>query len=128
MPTVAWEFRREAGDLVLCVAADPAPVRVRAWIATAPTRDFRDSRWEPRVVGAADEGVGTGGESGLVNVLRLAPPESGYVAVFAELEFGRRRQAFTLSTNVVIFGTPEAPASTPILRGTPGTCPGVVNP
>lgn len=117
LPAVAWEVLSREGGLVLCVAADPSPVRVRAWTATAPTRDFRDSRWVPQDLGTID------GESDAVNVLKLPPPERGYAAVFAELEFGRRRQAFALSTNVAILGAPEAPPSTPISRGTPGTCP-----
>jgi PhoPQ-activated pathogenicity-related protein len=117
LPTIEWEFKRTNADQVLCVEAEPAPDRVRLWAATAPARDFREARWEPREVRTAQT------DAGAANVVRLPLPESGYAAVFAELEFGRRRRAFSLTTNVAIFGTPGAPSSTPIPRGTPGTCP-----
>jgi PhoPQ-activated pathogenicity-related protein len=117
LPAIAWEFLELPDELVLCVAAEPAPRHLRLWTATASTRDFREARWGAREVGAA------GSEAGTAEVLRLPAPESGYAAVYAELEFGRRRRAFALTTNVAIFGTPGAPTSTPVPRGTPGTCP-----
>ena len=117
LPAIAWEFRETPGEVVLCVASQPAASHVRLWTATAPTRDFREARWGAREVGAA------GNEAGAAEVFRLPAPESGYAAAYAELEFGRRRRAFALTTNVAIFGTPGAPTSTPPPRGTPGTCP-----
>ncbi|HEY7671655.1 MAG TPA: PhoPQ-activated protein PqaA family protein [Gammaproteobacteria bacterium] len=115
LPTVDWEFKRANGDLALCMAAEPAPTRVRVWIARAPTRDFRAARWEPRKIGVS------GRELGAAQV-RLPLPASGYAAVFGELEFGRRSE-YSLSTNVAVFGGPGLPPSTPLPRGTPGTCP-----
>jgi PhoPQ-activated pathogenicity-related protein/AAA+ superfamily predicted ATPase len=113
LPAVDWEFRPVDGDLVLCVAADRAPAHVRVWTATAPTRDFRDVQWESTRFRDGDR----------VRVHRQAQPSSGYAAVFAELEFGRWRSRYSLSTNVAMLGAPVEPEVAPAPRGTPGVCP-----
>jgi PhoPQ-activated pathogenicity-related protein len=45
MPELSFNFERAPGELRLSVRADRAPVRVLAWAASSPSRDFSASHW-----------------------------------------------------------------------------------
>jgi hypothetical protein len=53
-------------------------------------------------------------------VVTLRPPQ-GYVALFAEVEFGRGRRAYSFSTNLAILG-PTSAGTWPQPLGSPGVC------
>ena len=77
MPTVSWTTESPAsGDGRLIIHADPAPRSARLWTATAPSRDFRDSKWTDSPL-----------ECGTTLTADLVKPASGYGAAFADLEY-----------------------------------------
>ncbi len=79
LPKLSWKHDDAPdGGLRLSVKADPPPKEARLWVATAETRDFRDSRWESRTLEVAE-----GGEI----VAALPRPEKGYVAYYADLGY-----------------------------------------
>jgi PhoPQ-activated pathogenicity-related protein len=43
LPTLGWEARAEGDTLTLALTSDRPPQAVRAWVARAPTRDFRNA-------------------------------------------------------------------------------------
>jgi PhoPQ-activated pathogenicity-related protein len=90
-PTISWRHSDTPdGRLRLDVTSSPEPKSTRLWVATAPTRDFRQARWEH---GA----VGKGGGSFTTVTSR---PESGYIALFADLEFEIDSVAYHVSTQI----------------------------
>lgn len=99
MPRMNWKFRNGDGHLTLDLDADVKPQEVLAWIATSPTRDFRQSRWESRPAELIDGR----------HVCRLPVPESGYAALIGEAQFDGPGLPFYLSTNVQILSSPAAP-------------------
>ena len=46
LPRLSWEFETGMVETVLKVASNSPISRVRAWTATAKTRDFRDAEWK----------------------------------------------------------------------------------
>ena len=46
MPALRWEATVKERTLTLRVTSDRGPRAVRAWVATASTKDFREARWE----------------------------------------------------------------------------------
>jgi PhoPQ-activated pathogenicity-related protein len=46
LPTLHWDAKVEGDTLSLTLTSDWPPRSVRAWVATAPTHDFRDAHWE----------------------------------------------------------------------------------
>jgi len=93
-PNLSWSFA-EAGDgLTLSVASTPAPQAVTIWVAGAPTKDFRDAKWEARAPRL----------SGGKYLYKLLRPSGGYGAMFAEAKYSAGRREYTLSTNVQIVG------------------------
>jgi PhoPQ-activated pathogenicity-related protein len=95
LPRLDWQYVWESSTLRLCVRADSGARSLRVWRAVSSDRDFRDAQWyaaaETRHSAARFE---------------IARPEEGYVAAFAEAEFGRGRRAFTLSTNLAVLAAP----------------------
>jgi PhoPQ-activated pathogenicity-related protein len=80
VPQISWEHH---GDGTLAVSTEDRPVEVRLWQATNPDeRDFRMETFGPRYTSRqlADEGGGR-------YVSRVAPPERGWTAYFAEATF-----------------------------------------
>jgi len=113
MPTLAWEYRWSEDGFDLCVQAQPKPANVQVWHATSPTRDFRDAVWvaEPR---KDQEGVYRE---------QIRRRGLGYVATFAEAEFGRGRGAYSLSTNLAILAASASDDIGPKPLGQRGVCP-----
>ncbi len=95
LPQLDWEYRSGDDALVLCVRSHPAPENVWAWTAYSDDRDFRDDHWSSAPL--------TGDT--YVYTIELTRPASGYAAVFGEAEFGQGDAAFTLSTNLHVFGS-----------------------
>lgn len=106
LPALEWRFEETRGRLVLSITSDMRPVQVKAWTARAPTRDFRESKWRSRRIKRSTDGQ---------YHYRLRLPQKGYAAIFAEVNFGRGRNRFSLSTNVRIidaYGTVAVPGIT----------------
>jgi hypothetical protein len=85
---------------------------VRTWAALSQDRDFRDEMWSP---GEAQRGRGD-------YLFQVPRPSDGYVAVFAEAEFGRGRSVYSLSTNVAIIAGPAIIDAVPRAIGRTDVC------
>ncbi|MCI0680695.1 MAG: PhoPQ-activated pathogenicity-related family protein [Gemmataceae bacterium] len=90
MPKLHWKHDDADGQARLTVTAEPRPLGARLWVAQAPTRDFRKASWKEQPAEARDGTV-----VGLV-----APPQTGYVAFFGELDFEIDGVRHPLSTQV----------------------------
>jgi PhoPQ-activated pathogenicity-related protein len=91
MPAPSWTHSDAAdGRLRLEIRSDPAPRSAQLWVATAPTRDFREARWSSTplpVVGTSIVG-------------EVARPEGGYIALLGDLEFEIDAIPYHLSTQI----------------------------
>ncbi len=93
LPKLKWEYL-DGRHLKLNVTSDLAPVRVRQWTASSPTRDFREATWSSKEL-KPHGGTHTG---------RVKYPNKGYNAVFAEAVYGIEGRQMPLSTSVAIVG------------------------
>ncbi len=94
LPKLDWSFSELPSQVQLDVTASKDVDTVRGWVATAPTRDFRDAKWEERI--CKTDGNGTWG-------LSVAKPATGFVACFAESVWIPEGMPAFFSTNVKIF-------------------------
>lgn len=94
LPKLTWDFQETGEAVTLRVASSVKPRRVRAWVAHAPERDFRPSRF------LSYEAEQNGGDY----VYTLPRPKSGFSALFAEAVFDGDSLAYYLSTNVRVVG------------------------
>lgn len=92
-PALSWRFNDEGHTITLTLTSDLQPQAVRTWIASAPTKDFRDAKWEAFEM--------TPQPHGYVYV-RDKPPD-GAVALFGEAVYATEAGSFPLSTAVRIF-------------------------
>jgi PhoPQ-activated pathogenicity-related protein len=92
LPTLRWQVTADGGTLRLQLTADRPPQAVRAWLATAPSRDFRAARWQALPMPAEADGY----------VYRGRLPPQHLTAIFAEAEYTAASGPFTLSTTVSV--------------------------
>jgi PhoPQ-activated pathogenicity-related protein len=93
LPTLQWEASAEGDTLTLALTTDRPPRSVRAWVATAPTRDFRDAHWEAFEM-----------QSEHNRYVHRRPKRGGYItAIFGEAEYAADPWPFFLSTTVGLF-------------------------
>ena len=93
LPTLRWEASAERDILTLALTSDRPPRSVRAWVATAPTRDFRDARWEAYEMPAEHD-----------RYVHRRPMRRGHItAIFGEVEYTAEPRPFFLSTTVRLF-------------------------
>lgn len=98
-PVLTWTNEEADDQLNLTVKSDLAPEQVVAWVATAPTRDFREAKWKSYPTEWVD------GEYRY----QLDVPQEGYAAMFGESVFrGPTNMKYYLSTNVAIVGDKDA--------------------
>ncbi len=93
LPKLRWESV-EGRHLKLQVSSDLAPLQVRQWTASAPTRDFREARWSSSDL-RPHNGTFTG---------RVRYPDKGYSAIFAEAVYAIEGRPMPLSTGVAVVG------------------------
>jgi PhoPQ-activated pathogenicity-related protein len=98
MPKLQWKHDDADGKLRLTVQTTPVPKGARLWVATAPTRDFREAPWKEQTATVAGSTI-TGVQ---------APPASGCLAFYAELDYEIDGIVYHLSTQVRIAGKPKA--------------------
>lgn len=107
LPTLDWHFHCERDRVMLRVSASEPVSLGRAWVAEAPRRDFREARWEPHPLEVDEEAL----------VIALPYPETGYLALFGELQFNEAPdERLTLSTTVQVISQAAGEA-------TDGRCP-----
>jgi PhoPQ-activated pathogenicity-related protein len=93
LPTLRWESKEEGSTINLTLTSDLPPRAVRAWIATAPTRDFRRATWKAFAMTLEDQHY----------ISSRPKPAGGFVAMFSEAVYGEDQRAVSLSTTVRIF-------------------------
>jgi PhoPQ-activated pathogenicity-related protein len=98
LPNLKWDYSEQNGHVSLDITSDRPPMKVVAWTATAPTKDFRQSKWESRPVEQVE---------GKYQV-ELPKPAEGYAALFGEAVYREGAAPYYLSTNVKIIGAAEA--------------------
>ena len=92
LPKLTWKLDENDGGVHLSLQSDQKPKKVRAWVAHADSRDFRDSKWESYPARANGKGY----------EYMLSRPAKGYRAIFGEAVFDADGTPFFLSTNVKI--------------------------
>ena len=98
LPDLKWDFDTSDEKTTLTITSDQTPQKVQVWLVTAPTKDFRESKWVSQEVPASDGKY----------VYDLAVPSVGYAAVIGEAVYKADGPPFYLSTNVRIVGGPQA--------------------
>jgi PhoPQ-activated pathogenicity-related protein len=111
LPALRWQFLWQDAGVTLCVRSEPTARALRLWQASSDDRDFRDAHWRP-----VDK---TRGGTKRFDVAR---PAAGYVALFAEADFGSGRRAFSLATNLAVLPAVGEPGYGTEPRGLAGVC------
>jgi PhoPQ-activated pathogenicity-related protein len=95
---LTWELTDNDERATLNIKADTKPDKVSAWVATAATRDFRESKWTSHPTELVEGAY----------QYKLERPKSGYAAVFGEAVFDTDHQPYFLSTNVKLVKAKDA--------------------
>jgi hypothetical protein len=91
MPVLRWRHSKAPeGRLRLEIESTPRPRSARLWVAKAPTRDFREARWNATVVPVEAP----------VIVAEAERPASGYIALLGDLEYEIDTIKYHLSTQL----------------------------
>jgi PhoPQ-activated pathogenicity-related protein len=101
LPKLSWDLREADGALKLTVRSKEKPRQVQAWVATAPTRDFRDAIWKSFPATADAD----------AHSYTLPVPAKGFAAMFGEAVYDNKPVPLYLSTNVRI--VTREPAKSP---------------
>ena len=94
LPKMSWKLDEKEGKLTMRLSSDQKPAKVSAWIATAPTKDFRDAKWHSE---STEQVAGS-------HQYKRDVPITGYAAQFGEAAFDDSGTPYFLSTNVRIVG------------------------
>ena len=92
LPKLSWTFERQNDKLRLQVRSEPAARQIVAWVATAPTQDFRQAKWNSAPTRT----------DGPAAIYELPVPATGFAAVFGEAEYDLDGLPYYFSTNVRI--------------------------
>lgn len=100
LPNLDWNYTEATGDkpLTLDVSPNEKAAMVKLWMADAPTRDFRQSKWTSKVVPRDEAGKA---------ISEIARPATGYRAAFAEVTYSHDKVPFYLSTTMRVLGAKE---------------------
>lgn len=94
LPKLQWKHEDAPdGQLKLTVTAEPRPRQAQVWVASGPTRDLREARWEARPLEYPAEGP---------LVVTLPRPTQGHTAFFADLGYQIEDLPHWLSTQLRI--------------------------
>ncbi|MFM7321427.1 MAG: PhoPQ-activated pathogenicity-related family protein [Armatimonadota bacterium] len=96
LPRMNWNYQDTAGGTRLTLGSDVAPDSARLFRCTAPTKDFRDSKWTSTELKVDGRKV----------VAEAQTPAQGCAAVFVEATYQSNGKPYTLSTQIRILGTP----------------------
>jgi PhoPQ-activated pathogenicity-related protein len=97
LPKLEWKHDNDSGKLRVSVEASPAPSAARLWVATAPTRDFRQSSWIEKSAFISKNTV-TG---------EVTPPAEGCLAFYADLGYEIDGIPYHLCTQIRVAGKPK---------------------
>ncbi len=94
-PAMQWTYTSTPGGAALTIHSDIAPQSARLFHTSAPTQDFRDSKW------TSDPMTQTNGDDFTSS---QDTPTEGYEAIFGEATYEIGGKTFTLSTQIKILG------------------------
>ncbi len=94
LPQLAWQYEERDGGVRLTVKSDPPARHVVAWMATAPTQDFRQSEWQSQTMV----------QEGPQHTFQVDRRRDGFAAVFAEAEYQAEDSPYYFSTNIRVVG------------------------
>ena len=97
MPRLEWKHDDADGRMRLTVTAKPAPAGARLYVATAPTRDFRQATWTEKPATMEKDTV-----TGLVDA-----PADGCEAFFGVLDYEIDGIKYHLCTQMRVAGKPK---------------------
>ena len=90
LPKLSWQHEATEKTFKLTMKSEPTPKSVRLWVATSPTKDFREAKWTPTDISGKDgEFVG-----------EIDKPNSGHVALYGELLFQFGLTEYSLTTQL----------------------------
>jgi PhoPQ-activated pathogenicity-related protein len=90
LPDLEWKHANGDGRHHLTVSCDVTPKAAFIWSATAPDRDFRESKWESAPMTANGDGFEA----------TLADPDPANLALYGELQFEAAGIPYSLTTRV----------------------------
>jgi PhoPQ-activated pathogenicity-related protein len=96
LPKLTWKHGETAdGKFDLAITSDQAAGQARLWVATSPTKDFREARWEARPITIGD---------GKSITATLERPKSGYISFYADLNYSVEECQLWLCTQIRLAG------------------------
>jgi len=90
LPKLQWQHSATEDKLKLTMRSDSEPKLVRLWVATSPTKDFREAEWKSTEV-SSSEGEFVG---------EIDKPKSGHVALYGEIFFQIGLTDYSLTTQL----------------------------
>ncbi len=77
LPQLSWQYDEQDRQVHLTVKSDPPARQVVAWMAKAPTQDFRQAQWQSYPMQ----------QEGPQHTFQVERRDDGFAAVFAEAEY-----------------------------------------
>ncbi|HPM79947.1 MAG TPA: PhoPQ-activated protein PqaA family protein [Candidatus Anammoximicrobium sp.] len=92
LPQLRWQYDEQDRGVRLTVKSEPPARQVVAWMATAPTQDFRQAQWQSHAMN----------QDGPQHTFQVERRTDGFAAVFAEAEYGSKDSPspYFFSTNL----------------------------
>ncbi|WP_397569204.1 PhoPQ-activated pathogenicity-related family protein [Schlesneria sp. T3-172] len=90
LPAIDWKHETLGDALQLTIKSNQKPTAVRLWKASSATKDFRESKWEAKLI------KDTNGDY----IATLPKPADGHVALYGEVQFHAYGQDYTLTTQI----------------------------
>ena len=103
LPQLTWKLEQDARGVQLEVGSDIRPDQVQAWVATSPTRDFREARFRSVTLQ----------RTGDAYRYQRPRPAEGYLALFGEALYNGDAVPSFFSTNVEIVAAQQDASQTP---------------
>ena len=77
IPSISWSYEETLDSLTLRIKPEGNPLKVRVWVASSPSLDFREAKWEAKEIK---------GKNGVYE-FTLTRPKEGYSAMFGEVRY-----------------------------------------
>ena len=90
MPDVSWRHEDRNGKLRLTITANPKPLGARLWVAQTSSKDFLAAQWTEQAAIVSDGTI----------IGEAAPPETGHLAFYGELDYEIDGLKYQLSTQI----------------------------
>jgi PhoPQ-activated pathogenicity-related protein len=90
MPDVSWRHEDRNAKLRLTITANPKPLGARLWVAQTSSKDFRAAQWTEQAAIFSDGTI----------IGEVAPPETGHLAFYGELDYEIDGLKYQLSTQI----------------------------